>query len=122
MPNTRSDGARSTGAAIATVTIRASAETAATSAALPRIGDYRGKDQRWSRNRPAPHVTHVNRQARVAGEGVQRHEARCLRQPEHCEPDEETPPANCDKGRDPQGEIEADLERRQERDRSLRIV
>ena len=64
----------------------------------------------------------MRRQAGVAGEGVQREQACRLREPEDREPGEEAPPADRDERRDPQREIEADLERRKERDRSLRIV
>ena len=45
IPNTRSDGARRTGAAIAAVTIAARAETATTSATRPRNVHHRGDDQ-----------------------------------------------------------------------------
>src|SRR5450830_934515 len=121
MPNTRSDGARRTGAAITTVTIVARARTAATSAMRPGNVDHRGEDQHGARNRPAADVAHVRRQAGVAGEGVQREQACRLREPEHREPGEEALPADGDEGRDPQREIEADLERGEERDRALRI-
>lgn len=45
IPNTRSEGARRTGKAIATVTIVASAATATTSATPLRNVDHRGDDQ-----------------------------------------------------------------------------
>ena len=64
----------------------------------------------------------MRRQAGVAGEGVQREQAGRLREPEHREPGEEAPPADGDERRDPEREIEADLERGEERDRALRIV
>src|ERR1700687_4300044 len=72
MPNTRSDGARRTGAPIANVTTTARAETAATSATRPRNVDHRGDDQQGAGNRPAADVAHVRRQCRVAGESVKR--------------------------------------------------
>src|ERR1700674_96369 len=93
MPNTRSDGARRTGAAIAAVTTTARVRTAATSATRPDNVDHRGDDQQGAGNRPAPDVGHTRRESRVAGEGVQREQACRLREPEDCQSGEEAPPA-----------------------------
>src|ERR1700680_4506197 len=101
MPNTRSDGARRTGAAIATVTITARARTAATSAARPGNVDHRGDDQQGAGNRPAAAVGHVHRESGVAGESVQGEQACRLREPEDREPGEEAPPTDRDERRDP---------------------
>src|SRR6476620_5530405 len=110
MPNTRSDGARRTCAAITRVTTTASAETDATSAARFGTVDHRGEDQHGARNRPPADVAHVRREIRVAGKGVQRDETCRLRQPENRESGQETAPADGDKGRNPKREIETDLE------------
>src|SRR6202035_5829484 len=122
MPNTRSDGARSTGAAIATVTIPARARTAATSAARPGNVDHRGDDQHGPGNCPGPDVGDARREAGVAGEALQREQPCRLRELEDREAGEETPPAGRDERGDPEREIEADLEGRKERDRPLWIV
>src|ERR1700674_3290648 len=86
VPNTRSDGARRTNAAIDTVTIAAMAKTAATSAARPDTVDHRGEDQHGARNRPAADVAHVRRQAGVGREQVQRQNYRRLREDERRQP------------------------------------
>ena len=88
----------------------------------PGTVDHRGEDQHRAGNRPAADVAHVRGQPACAGEGLQREQAGRLREPEHREPGEEAPPADGDERRDPEREIEADLERGQERDRALRIV
>ena len=89
--------------------------TAATSATRPGKVDHRREDQHRARDRPAAHIAHVRRQAGVAGEGLQRQQACRLREPEHREPGEEARPAHGDEGRNPQREIEADLERGEKR-------
>src|SRR4029077_3957806 len=119
MPNIRSDGARKTGAAIATVTIAASVETATTSATRGRNVHHRRNNQQRTDHRPAADIAHVRGQARRGGQDMQGQQTCRLRELEHCEPDEEAPPADRDEGRDPEREIKADLERGEKRDRSL---
>src|ERR1700730_4775867 len=89
MPNTRWDGARRTGAAMATVTMAARAEIAATSATRPGNLGHRGDDQQGAGNRPAADVGHARRQGGVVGKGVQREQTGRLREPENREPGEE---------------------------------
>src|SRR5450830_1778616 len=72
IPNTRSDGTRRTGAAIITVMIVASADTAQTSATRPRNVDHSGDNQKRTGNRPAADVAHMRRQPGIARQGVQR--------------------------------------------------
>ena len=85
IPNTRSDGARRTGAATVTMMIVASADTAATSAMRPGNADHRSHDQQRAGNRPAAHVAYMRGQARVRNEAVQRQQPRDLRQRERRE-------------------------------------
>src|SRR5580765_8276425 len=101
MPNTRSDGARRTCAAITSVTTTASAETDATSAARFGTVDHRGEDQHGPRNRPPADVAHVRREIRVAGKGVQREQTCRLRQSQNCEAGKEAVPADGDKSCNP---------------------
>src|SRR5687767_11006981 len=122
MPKTRSEGARRTGAAIARVTTTAIAETAPTSATRRGNVDHRGENQHGAGNRPPADVAHVRREASVGGQGVQGEQTCRLREPENREPGDEALPANGGEGRDAKREIEADLERWEEGDRSLRIV
>src|SRR4030088_768205 len=96
VPKTRSDGAYSTGAAITSVMIVVSAETATRSATRPRNIDHRGEDESRTGDGPSADVAHVRRQVRVAGEGVERDQAGRLRQTENREPGEETLPADGD--------------------------
>src|SRR5688572_32998245 len=68
IPNTRSDGARRTGAAITTVTVAARARTPTTSATRPANVNHRGDDQQRGRHRPPTDVAHVRGKLRVGGE------------------------------------------------------
>ena len=122
MPNIRSDGARSTAAPITTAMTVAAVDTMRSSARRPRTGDHRRENQHGTGHGPAAHVAHVRREPCVEGERVQREEPRRLRESEHRESCGEAPPSDGGEGGDPQREIERDLERRQKRDRALRIV
>src|SRR5687768_3355770 len=122
VPNTRSDGARRTDTAITTVMAVATAETPRTSARRPDTGDYRGKDQNRRRDSPSADVAHVCRHSCMEREDLQREQPCRLGEPEDREPRDEAPPAGGERHSDPQREIQSDLEGRQERDRTLRIV
>ena len=88
IPNTRSDGARSTGAATTAVMIAARAETATTSATRPANVDHGGKNQERAGDGPAADVAHMRRPTGVSGHGVQRQQANRLRELERRETDE----------------------------------
>src|SRR5450759_1645736 len=148
MPKSRSDGARSTGAAMTSVTSRATAEMVATSrgrdplpARASAIGAAscrrRGRggpaeqpvevhdshdDEEWADHGPRAHVAYVGREAGVAGKDVQGHQGRHLDQLEERQAGQEAPPADGDEGRDPERHVEAHLESGEERDGALRIV
>src|SRR5688500_18503861 len=94
MPKMRSDGARSTGRAIAIVTIAAAAVTPNRSTAWLRKSLYCGKDEDRTSDRPAADVAHVRRQPSVCRQRGQREQPRRLRQAEHGEPCEYALPRN----------------------------
>src|SRR3954465_2433934 len=108
MPNTRSDGARRTGAAIIAVMIVASADTATISAMRPGNAHRRSDDQQRPGNGPPADITYVSSQA-VRDEAVQRQEPGDLRQRERREADNESSPTGGSAGSDPEREIEAHL-------------
>src|SRR6185503_8337593 len=62
-PKMRSDGARTTGAAITIVTRRAAAAAASASAAWRRNVHHRGNDQSRPEQRPGANIAHQRRQA-----------------------------------------------------------
>src|SRR5688500_14185210 len=102
MPNTRSDGARITNAAMATVTIDASAAMRAASVARARMVDHGGEYQNGARHRPAAHIADVGRHAELARESVQRQQTGRLCEAEQRESREKTGPAGGDECRRPQ--------------------
>src|SRR5579862_2932618 len=120
MPNTRSEGARSTGAAIATVTIVAIAMTAANSAARRLKVHHRGNDQQRAGNSPPAHVADMRRESRVACE-MQRNQTNRLARAKSRESSQEAPPPVRAERCNPHREIETDLKRGKEDDGTLRI-
>src|SRR6188508_89492 len=92
MPKIRSDGARSTGAATTSVRTSAIAETAATSAARPRIGHHGDDDKERSGERPCADVANVGHEPAVAHQEMQGREDDSLREPEQREAGHERPP------------------------------
>src|SRR4051812_24663551 len=86
LPKIRSDGDRSTGAAIAKVTMTASAVTAPTSAARALIRHHRDDDHQRTGKGPRPDIAHVRGETGVANDEMQPGEYRDLRQAEQREP------------------------------------
>src|SRR5579862_4533994 len=108
MPNTRSEGARRTGAAIAAVTIAATARTTPTSAMRPRTVDHRGGYEQRAGDGPAPHVANMRRESGGARQ-TQRKQTRRLSDDKKGESSQEAPPTEPAERGDPQREIETDL-------------
>src|SRR6185436_7399706 len=105
-PKMRSDGARTTGAAITIVTRRAAAEAASASAAWRRNVHHRGNDQSRSEERPGANITHQRSEAsgreerHAAGDGDLYHRK------QRGSAQEPRPPAR-DERRDPEREEQA---------------
>src|SRR5579871_6927908 len=106
IPNTRSDGARSTGAAITPATIAAIAETEMMSAARRDTMSHSHHNQQRAGNGPPANVAHVREHASVHADGVNRQQTGDLCELERGEPGDEPSPPDGDKGPDPQSQIE----------------
>src|SRR6185436_2936573 len=83
IPNIRSEGARSTGAAMIAVSRRASADTEATSAARAVIRHHCCQKKQRPGERPGAHVAHLRHETAVAGHTVEHREDGDLRKREH---------------------------------------
>ena len=91
LPNTRSDGDRSTGTAMARVTISAHTETPATSAAAPVIRHHSQHQNEGARDGPRAHVAHVRQQSAMVANKMQHREQRDLRERQKREARHERP-------------------------------
>src|SRR5581483_2592502 len=122
IPKMRSDGARSTGAAMTAATIAAMADTDRRSAARRNTMSQSNHNRQRDGDSPPANVAHVREHAAVHADGTNGQQPADLCQFERGEPGGEPRPADADKCRNPQREIETDLECREKRNRALRIV
>src|ERR1700730_3581485 len=122
MPKIRSDGARSTGAAMASVRMSAMADMAATSATRPVIR-HQGNDKKERRSeRPGADVAHMRRQTGVADHEVQRSEYRDLGEAQQREAGHKRLPVDGDERRYRQCDVQTNLELGKQGDGALWIL
>src|SRR5678816_168812 len=109
MPNSRSDGAWSVGAARTVMRMPAAAAMTTASTARPANAHHRGNCQERPGNRPPADVTHVHRPSAMSGKRVQRAQTQGLRQFQDEKAGKKTAPPKGGKRRHPQREIETNL-------------
>src|SRR4051812_45439606 len=121
-PKMRSEGARTTGAAISSVSSAATTATPAASAACRRKVDHPGNQEHRGDQRPPPDIADHRRDPGIRKTQLPGAVDAHLTPPKQARPTREPCPAAGHKCGDPQSEKEPRLERRQEPQRPLRIL